>query len=90
MTASSVPRHGTASGFTLYLARDPDTDEPLEVPEALGSCPCPLRGMRCGDCSMIAFAAPPFGATPLGWSLATGRRLLWRLRFAVTGPPDEI
>jgi hypothetical protein len=39
-----------------------------------------MRGVRCGDCMMIAFAPPPFRATPLGWALATGRRLGWRIR----------
>jgi len=44
------------------------------------TCPCPLRGLRCGDCMLIAFAPPPFKATPLGWALATARRLGWRVR----------
>jgi hypothetical protein len=73
------------AGFTLYLARDPDTGEALDEPEPLSSCPCPLRGRRCWDCSMIAFAPPPFRATPLGWSLASLRRGL----FALKGEPDE-
>jgi hypothetical protein len=85
MATTPIPQ----PGFTLYLARDPDTGDELDEPEWLGSCPCPLRGLRCGDCSMIAFAAPPFRATPLGWSLASGRRALWRLRFAVLGEPDD-
>jgi hypothetical protein len=87
MTASSVPR--SSPGFTLYLARDPDTGEDLDEPVQLGSCPCPLRGLRCGDCSMISFAPPPFSATPLGWFLASMRRLGWRIRFAVLGESDD-
>jgi len=60
-------------GSTLHLARDPRF-----------SCPCPMRGLRCGDCMMIAFAPPPFRATPLGWALASGRRLGWRIRQLIT------
>jgi hypothetical protein len=75
--------------YTLYLAADPDTGEPLAEPESLGSCPCPLRGLRCGDCSMIAFAPPPFRATPLGWALATARRAGWRIKWALFGEPDD-
>ena len=67
-------------GGTLYLARDPRNGHALAEPEPLVSCPCPMRGLRCGDCMMIAFAPPPFRATPLGWALASGRRLGWRIR----------
>src|SRR5215472_2901029 len=67
-------------GGTLYLARDPRSGHALAEPEPLFSCPCPMRGLRCGDCMMIAFAPPPFRATPLGWALASGRRLGWRIR----------
>jgi hypothetical protein len=84
-----VPVLTTEPGGTLYLMRDPATGEELAEPEALGSCPCPLRGRRCWDCSMIAFAPPPFRATPLGWTLATGRRLGWRIRWAIFGPPAD-
>src|SRR5215470_6462193 len=52
------PGPGALLGYTLYLTVDPDTDEPLAVPNRLGSCPCPLRGRRCWDCSMIAFGPP--------------------------------
>jgi hypothetical protein len=38
---------------------------------------------------MIAFAPPPFKATPLGWTLATGRRLGWRIKWALFGPPTD-
>jgi hypothetical protein len=67
-------------GSRLYVARDPGSGQALAEPEPLFSCPCPMRGVRCGDCMMIAFAPPPFRATPLGWALATGRRLGWRIR----------
>ena len=67
-------------GSTLYLARDPRSGQALAEPEPLFSCPCPMRGLRCGDCLMIAFAPPPFRATPLGWALASCRRLGWRIR----------
>jgi hypothetical protein len=75
--------------YTLYLTADPETGESLAEPESLGSCPCPLRGLRCGDCSMIAFAPPPFKATPLGWALATARRAGWRTKWALFGEPDD-
>jgi hypothetical protein len=38
---------------------------------------------------MISFAPPPFSATPLGWFLASMRRLGWRIRFAVLGESDD-
>jgi hypothetical protein len=79
----------TEPTYTLYLMRDPDTGEPLAEPESLGSCPRPLRGLRCGDCSMIAFAPPPFKATPLGWALATARRAGWRTKWALFGEPHD-
>ena len=63
---------------------------PRAAPEPLTlTCPCPARGLRCGDCMMIAFAAPPFTATPLGWTLATGRRFGWWIRDWIIGEPDE-
>ena len=71
-------------GSTLHLARDPRSGQALAEPEPLFSCPCPMRGLRCGDCMMIAFAPPPFRATPLGWALASGRRLGWRIRQLLT------
>jgi len=75
-----VPRAAQAGqGHILYLARDPDSGRALDEPEPLVSCPCPLRGLRCGDCMMIAFGPPPFGATPLGWFLASFNRLRHRL-----------
>jgi len=38
---------------------------------------------------MIAFAPPPFKATPLGWALATARRAGWRTKWALFGEPDD-
>jgi hypothetical protein len=77
------------AGFTLYLARDPDTGAELAEPQPLFNCPCPLRGLRCGGCMMVAFSAPPFRATPLGWFLASLRRLGWRLRDLIIGEPVD-
>jgi hypothetical protein len=57
---------------------------PSAEPAAELTCPCPLRGLRCGDCVMIAFAPPPFTATRLGWTLATLRRIGWRIRGIFT------
>jgi len=64
---------------------------PEAEPVAAFDCPCPARGLRCGDCMMIAFGPPPFTATPLGWALATVRRLSWRLRrlFNPYDPDDH-
>jgi hypothetical protein len=66
------------------LAPEPEPDGATEL-----HCPCPLAGLRCGDCVMIAFAPPPFKATPLGWSLATARRAGWRAREILFGPPTD-
>ena len=63
---------------------------PDQPPEVTFTCPCPLKGLRCGDCMMIAFAPPPFRATPVGWLLATARRAGWRIREAICGPPTDI
>ena len=60
-----------------------DLAEMIEIEEPVGvtfTCPCPFRGLRCADCCLIAFAPSPFRATPLGWTLATARRLGWRIR----------
>lgn len=71
--------HRPEPAHTLALALDPDGPDEIEF-----TCPCPLRGLRCGDCMMIAFAPPPFKATPLGWTLATGRRFGWWLQRLFT------
>jgi hypothetical protein len=84
-SSAAVPAPPVGPGHTLYLTRDPGNGQAVE-PEPLFSCPCPLRGLRCGDCMMIAFGPPPFRATPLGWALVTGRRIGWRIR-AVFGEP---
>ena len=76
-------------GHTLYLARDPDRGQALAEPEPLFSCPCPARGVRCGDCMMIAFGPPPFSATPLGWFLASFSRLRHRLVIFFRGAAGE-
>jgi hypothetical protein len=72
----------------------PEAWRPLPPPEPQPltlTCPCPLKGLRCGDCMLIAIAGPPpFTATPLGWLLATCRRLGWRIREAIFGPPTDI
>jgi hypothetical protein len=74
---------------TLYLARDPDSGQARYEPEPLFSCPCPSRGLRCGDCMMIAFGSPPFSATPLGWFLASFHRLRHRLIIGFRGAAGE-
>lgn len=85
-----VPRAAPAGpGHTLYLARDPDHGQALDEPEPLFSCPCPSRGLRCGDCMMIAFGSPPFSATPLGWFLASFNRLRHRLIIRFRGVGEE-
>jgi len=85
-----VPRAAPAGrGHTLYLARDPDSGQALDEPEPLFSCPCPSRGLRCGDCMMIAFGPPPFSATPLGWFLASFNRLRHRLVTCFRGAANE-
>jgi len=76
-------------GHTLHLARDPDSGQALDKPEPLFSCPCPARGLRCGDCMMIAFGPPPFSATPLGWFLASFNRLRHRLIIRFRGAAGE-
>jgi hypothetical protein len=68
-----------ASATVKMLGQAIPEPAPLEL-----TCPCPLRGLRCGDCMMIAFAPPPFKATPLGWTLATLRRFGWRIRGLFT------
>jgi hypothetical protein len=77
------------AGHTLYLARDPGTGAELAEPQPLFDCPCPLAGVRCGGCMMIAFAPPPFRATPLGWCLATCRRLWWRISAPLLSHGDD-
>jgi hypothetical protein len=87
--ASAPPAAQAAPGHTLYLARDPGSGQALDEPEPLFSCPCPSRGLRCGDCVMAAFGPPPFSATPLGWFLASVSRLRRRLIIRFRGAAGE-
>src|SRR5262249_53742634 len=74
----------TEPGSTLHLARDPGSGQALAGTEPLFSGPCPMRVGRGGHCMMIAFALRPCRAPPVGWALASGRRLGWRIRQLIT------
>ena len=82
---AAEPADATYRVVEIEIRPVPDQPPALEL-----HCPCPARGLRCGDCCLIAFAPPPFRATPLGWTLATGRRLGWRIRELLFGPPTDI
>lgn len=80
MTATEQTRASPPTRVVTVTIRQAPEAEPVAAFE----CPCPLAGLRCRDCMMIAFAPPPFTATPVGWALATGRRLGWRIRELFT------